>query len=179
MLDLCVDTNAGKVLASSDVVLALQWPTRGAPPVPAIAAMAAGRAVVVFDTAETADWPALDPQTWRERQPFDPDPAICVSVDLRDEEHSLMLAVRRLASDLALRQRLAAAGEAYWREHHAPQRVVPLFEQILQETVTATTPPRPPGWPAHLDADGTTRAREILSELGVSVDFLSDAPPLS
>src|SRR5262245_26578716 len=164
-LDLSVDTDARNVLTASDVVLALRWPTRGAPPVQAIAGMAAGRAVVVFDTVETADWPALDPQTWRERRWFGSDAPICVSLDLRDEEHSLMLTMRRLAADRALRERLAAAGHAYWRDRHAPERAVPLFDTVLQETATATPPPRPPGWPAHLDADGSTRVREILSEM--------------
>jgi hypothetical protein len=134
--------------------------------------MAAGRAVVVFDTAETADWPSLDPQTWRERQSFGSPPPICVGLDLRDEEHSLMVAMRRLAADVPLRERLAAAGETYWREHHAPERVVPLFDRILEETSTTGPPPRPPGWPAHLDADGSARAREILNEMGASVDIV-------
>ena len=83
-----------------------------------------------------------------------------------------MVAMRRLAADIPLRERLAAAGEAYWRAHHAPERVVPLFDQILQETSTTTPPPRPSGWPAHLDADGSARAREVLSEIGVMVDIL-------
>src|SRR5712691_7901824 len=171
-IDLYVDADARQVLARSDVVLALQWPTLGAPLVPAIAGMAAGRAVVVFDTAETADWPSLDPQTWRERTSFGSAPPICVSLDLRDEEHSLMVAMRRLAADIPLRERLAAAGEAYWREHHAPERVVPLFDRILQETSATMPLPRPSGWPAHLEADGSTRLREILSEIGVTVDIL-------
>lgn len=171
-LELCVDADARQVLALSDVLLALQWPTMGAPLVPAIAGMAARRAVVVFDTAETADWPSLDPQTWRERRSFGSAPPICVSLDLRDEEHSLMVAIRRLAADIPLRERLAAAGDAYWREHHAPERVMPLFDQILQETSTTTPPPRPSGWPAHLEADGSTRLREILEEIGVGVDIL-------
>ena len=83
-----------------------------------------------------------------------------------------MLTMRRLSADAALRQRLAAAGETYWREHHAPGRVVPLFEKVLQETATAMPPPRPTGWPAHLDANGSNRAREILSGMEVTVDFL-------
>ena len=171
-IDLYVDADARQVLALSDVVLALQWPTMGAPLVPAIAGMAAGRAVVVFDTAETADWPSLDPQTWRERRGFGSARPICVSLDLRDEEHSLMLAMRRLAADIPLRERLAAAGEASWREQHAPERVVPLFDRILQETSTTMPLPRPSGWPAHLDADGTARAHEILREIGATVDIL-------
>ena len=171
-IDLHVEADARQVLAMSDVLVALQWPAPGAPLVQAIAGMAAARVVVVFDTAETADWPSLDPQTWHERGLFGSAPPICVSLDLRDEEHSLMVAMRRLGADVALRQRLAAAGEAYWREHHAPERVAPMFDQVLREASTIMAPPRPPGWPAHLDADGTARLRELLDEIGVTVDFL-------
>jgi hypothetical protein len=128
--------------------------------------------VVVFDTTETADWPSLDPQTWRERRSMTADPPVCVSVDLRDEEHSLLLAVRRLTADAPLRHRLGAAGEAWWREHHAPGRVVASFGRLLEEARTTPPPPQPPGWPAHLRADGTARAREILSALDVTVDTL-------
>ena len=169
--ELIVDADARHVLARSHVVLALQWPTLGAPLQPAIAGMAARRAVVVLDTIETADWPSLDPQTWRERRSIAADPPICVSLDLRDEEHSLMLAMRRLAADPPLGERLAAAGQVYWSGRHAPARVAPRFEQILLEASTAAPPPLPAGWPAHLRADGTTRAREILRDIGASVDI--------
>jgi hypothetical protein len=36
-----------------------------------------------------------------------------------------------------------------------------------------TPPPRPLNWPHHLAADGTQRARELLGEFGVTVDFLT------
>jgi hypothetical protein len=78
--------------------------------------MAAGKPVIVFETLVTAGWAALDPQTWQPRgfgrESADP---VAVSIDPRDEEHSLMLAIQRLSSDPGLRARLADAAQA-WRE---------------------------------------------------------------
>ena len=58
--------------------------------------MAAGKAVITIETEATAEWPAIDPQTWRPRGLAVNDAPIAVTVDPRDEEHSLMLAIRRL-----------------------------------------------------------------------------------
>jgi hypothetical protein len=79
--------------------------------------MSAHKPLIVLETTSTADWPALDPQTWQPRG-FTLDPPIVVSIDPRDEEHSLMLAIRRLSNDAALRQRLADAAYA-WATSHA------------------------------------------------------------
>ncbi|HVZ23505.1 MAG TPA: hypothetical protein VG871_20675, partial [Vicinamibacterales bacterium] len=90
-------------LAHCDVALALGWPPDGAAPSAALVAMAAGRPCIVFETGVTAVWPALDPQNWQPRDPFPAAPPAVVSLDPRDEEHSLMLALRRLSADAALR----------------------------------------------------------------------------
>jgi hypothetical protein len=158
-------------LHAADVVMALHWPTNGNPLADAIAVMASRRASVVFDTLETADWPSLDPQTWQPRAGGSDRP-ICVSIDLRDEEHSLMLTMRRLAADGELRRALGEAAHAWWRREATVERASAAFESLLEEAVSLPPPPRPVDWPAHLTADGTERAREMLAELGVSVDFL-------
>jgi hypothetical protein len=74
--------------------------------------MAARKPVIVLETTTTAEWPALDPQTWRPRG-FSSDPPIVVSLDPRDEEHSLVLAIQRLSTDAALRWRLGDAAHAW------------------------------------------------------------------
>jgi hypothetical protein len=79
--------------------------------------MAARKPLIVLETTSTADWPALDPQTWQPRG-FGTDAPIVVSLDPRDEEHSLVLAIQRLSKDAALRVRLASAA------HEWSQRVV-------------------------------------------------------
>lgn len=159
-----------RVIQRADVVLTLQWPGFGTPHTLALAAMSCGKPVVVLETDASADWPVLDPQTWHPRG-FGAAAPIGVSIDLRDEEHSLMLAVRRLAADAALRARLGEAGRAWWRAHATVDRAVQAWRPILREAAALDRPPRPANWPAHLDADGAERAREILREFGVTVDL--------
>jgi hypothetical protein len=83
-----------------------------------------------------------------------------------------MLAIRRLATDAALRERLGRAGNEWWRANATPAHAAEAWESVLAEAATANAPPRPADWPPHLDADGTERARELLGEIGVTVDFL-------
>jgi len=159
-----------RVLHDADVVVALTWPSVGEPQTLALAAMAAGKPVIAGETGLTADWPALNPQTWQPR-PFTPGTPIAVSIDLRDEEHSLAVAMRRLSLDHALRARLGDAARTWWRTHATARVAADAWERILREAVPVDRPPRPADWPAHLHADGTERARAMLEELGVSVDL--------
>ena len=108
------DGTLDRALQEADVIVSLAWPAPGDGHTPALAAMAARKPVIVLETTLTAEWPALDPQTWGPRG-FTSDAPIVVSLDPRDEEHSLVLAIQRLASDASLRTRLAEAAYA-WRE---------------------------------------------------------------
>ena len=148
------------------VVEALRWPPDGAALTSALAGFAAARAVIVFDSPETADWPSLDPQSWRRRSPAEP---ICVTIDPRDEAHSLGLARRRLAADPALRTRLGAAARAWWRGHATVEAAAARFDTILEEARTLPDPPAA----AQAD-DGTAKARRILREFGTSNNELLD-----
>src|SRR5207253_1901731 len=60
------DTDAN-LLAGSDVVIAPGWPPFHHAATAVLAAMASGKAVVTMEMDTTAEWPALDPQTWRPR----------------------------------------------------------------------------------------------------------------
>ena len=160
--------------AAHDAIVALEWPPRPEAPAAALFAMAAGVPAIVYEVSVTAGWPALDPQTWRSRDPNNDTP-IVISLDPRDDEHSLMLAIRRLADDSELRARIGGAARAW---SHAcgdtVARAADAWERILAEAATVEPPPRPTDWPAHLTGDGTGRARELLAQMGVSVDFLGD-----
>jgi hypothetical protein len=169
-IELMDDAPTERVLDEADVVLALSWP-QADEPMPAIAAMAARRAVVVLETERTAGWPALDPQTWQPRG-WCKDPPVVVTIDPRDEEHSLVLAIQRLAADATLRHELGTAAHEWAHRHAARADAIAAWRSILAEALTLAPPPTPPNWPAHLRADGTERARQILGELGTSVDFL-------
>jgi hypothetical protein len=140
------------------IVNALRWPPDGAALTYAMAGLAAGRAVIVFDGPDTADWPSLDPQNWEPRGPGDP---ICVGIDPRDERHSLALALRRLESDAALRERLGAAATAWWRQHATVRMAADRFELLLEEATSISPPPV-----AGID-DGSRLAESILHTLGV------------
>jgi hypothetical protein len=162
--------SADSVLKKADILVAITWPPADELTT-ALAGMAAGQAVIVLETEATAGWPALDPQTWQPRG-WSGQPPIVVSIDPRDEEHSLSLALRRLASDATLRATLGSAAHDWWRHHSTLDHAVEAWGAILADAATATPPARPEGWPRHLTADGTERAREILAEFSATVDFL-------
>jgi hypothetical protein len=121
-----------------------------------------------LDTSETADWPSLDPQNWEPRAPLEragiqsARHPICVSIDPRDEAHSLRLARRRLEDDAALRARLGEAARAWWRAHATVDVATERFEALLEE---ARHVPDPPG--ARTAGDWTGTARRLLSEMGL------------
>ena len=134
--------------------------------------MLRGLLMLAVATVLTAGWPALDPQTWQPRG-WTGQPPIVVSIDPRDEEHSLALALRRLATDAQLRESLGAAAHEWWRQHATLDHAVQAWRSILAEAITVTPSPRPSNWPRHLTANGTERARDLLAEFGATVDFLA------
>jgi hypothetical protein len=129
---LLTEPSPERVLLGSDILCALGWPWFGEPLAEALAGMAAQRAVVVLETAGSADWPALDPQTWRPRGETVRSP-IAVSVDPLDEEHSLTLTVTRLVTDAPLRQRLGEAAFDWWSTHATPAHAADDWERLLHE----------------------------------------------
>jgi len=159
-------------LSAADVVIATQWPTFGRPLTAALSGFAAGRVVIVAETASTAHWPSLDPQTWQPRSLSiglgGSEAPIAISIDPRDEEHSLMLALVRLANDAVLRASLGGAARAWWEQHATVARAVDAWRALLDDARTLPVPPRPTGWPAHLDADGSSLATAILDEFGLA-----------
>jgi hypothetical protein len=169
-LDLMPDAAPDRILDGADVIIVMSWPPTD-DPTPILAAMATGKAVVAFETEMTAGWPALDPQTWQPRG-WTGDRPILVTIDPRDEEHSLSLALRRLTSDPALRHALGTTAHEWWRQHATVDHAARAWQAILDEAASLMPPQRPDGWPSHLTADGTERARAILGEFAASVDFL-------
>lgn len=160
------------VIPQSDVLLALEWPPTGRALTGALYSLAAAKPVVVFEGNATADWPAFDPQTWQPRGVGN-SPPIAVSIDPRDEEHSLVLAIRRLATDAMLREQLGTTARGWWREHGTVARAAKAWRRVLDEARSMPAPPRPADWPRHFSDDGTALVRKILSELGVTLDILS------
>jgi hypothetical protein len=162
-----VEGDPFEVIARSDLVLALTWPSGGESLAPALAAMAAGKPVVVYEVEATAGWPALDPQTWRPRGPSPTGLPVVVSIDVRDEAHSLLLVLRRLGADAALRDQLGAAAHSWWREHGTIEGAAREWERLI--AAAAAGAPAVASAPA---ADGTRQARDLLAPFGISVEAL-------
>lgn len=172
---LLIDTPE-RVVRGADVLLTLDWSDSGYSHTVALAAMACGKAVVVPETEPFADWPMLDPQTWRPRPPDLAQP-IGVSIDPRDEERSLTLTLQRLAADAALRGWLGERARAWWQAHASIERVAAAWRDVLRDAAGLGRLEPPDNWPAHLQADGTDRAREILEGFGVTVDLFRTRRP--
>jgi hypothetical protein len=141
---------ADPALPACDVLLALACPRPEHAVVPALAGMAVGKPVVVLETAITADWPVLNPQTWQPRGLGSGAAPIAVSIDVLDQEHSLMVAMRRLAADAELRAQLATAAQTWWRIHATLDRAVDAWLLTLEEAMTVAPLPYPTNWPRHL-----------------------------
>jgi hypothetical protein len=161
---------AERIMAEADVIVSLDWPGFGKAQTLALAAMGCGKPVVMLETDAASDWPVVDPQTWQ-RRGLSTVPPVGVSLDLRDEEHSLMLAIRRLAADEGLRRALGEGGRAWWAAHATSAHAAEPWLHVLNEAARLERPPRSADWPAHLNLDGTERAREVLAEFGAGVDF--------
>jgi hypothetical protein len=150
-----------------EILLSLDWPSAGSSFSEALAGFAAGRAVVVFDCTETADWPSINPQDWQPRFVLPPAAPMCVSIDARDEAHSRRLVIRRLTHDAPLRSRLGAAAQTWWRANATVDRAATSFDDVLEEAGSTPPPSRPPNWPSHAADDSTTLARALLRPFGI------------
>jgi hypothetical protein len=152
------------------IVVATRWPLDGRPLVSAFRAFAESCAVVVADSYATAGWPTLDPQTWQVRGTESRHP-IAVSIDPRDEEHSLVLALRRLATDAALCEELGRSARAWWQTHATLEHAVTSWNAALRQGAEHSPPNRPADWPAHLGADGSSLTRQQLDAFGLDLPW--------
>jgi glycosyltransferase involved in cell wall biosynthesis len=157
-------------VAACDVSLNLRWPTAREMSGPWLRALAAGLPTVMIDLAHLADVPSLDPRTWRVRPGSrTPDPeAVTVAIDLRDEGHSLRLAMRRLASDAALRGKIGAAGRRYWEREHSLRRMLEDYRRVI--AAAAVRPAPAVALPVHLRNNGDHLLNRLLGEIGVAAD---------
>jgi hypothetical protein len=161
------ETADGAIHSDADVVIALD-PVDGAGDLtPALAAMAQGKVVVVFEREATAMWPALDPQTWRGRNPVVADEPVVVSIDPRDELHSLVITLRRLSQDPVQRAALGRGARRWWLAGFTPAHAAEAWTKVLQEAVSLTPPDRPADWPAHLKMEGSELMREVEKEFSL------------
>lgn len=153
-------------LHAADICACLRWPTNRETSASWLRCIAAGRATIITDLVHLGDLPTLDPRGWRllsarreARQP------IAVSIDPLDEEHSLQLALERLVTDRALRERLGRAARDWWYAHHQLEAMADAYEQAIAAAISAATPS--PALPRHLVEDGTSRLDALAREFEV------------
>jgi len=154
-------------IAACDVSLNLRWPTAREMSGPWLRALAGGRPTITIDLAHLADVPSLDPRTWQVnslaiRDTIEP---VCVAIDILDENHSLRLAMRRLATDGELRASLGAAGRRYWEREHSMPRMLEDYERILADA--AGRPAPRVTLPEHLVTNGDRLLKQVLGEFSV------------
>lgn len=174
------DASSSTWLASIDVAVCLRWPTGGETSASLLRCLAAGRATITTDLVHTGDVPSLDPRTWLVQHtrtdagamthaPTWRD-AVTVAIDVLDEEHSLALAMVRLARDRELRGVLSANASAHWRAHHTLEAMQAGYDAALARLHDMRPRPRRPR-PAHLDANGLQGVRAVQRAFGVDVGF--------
>ncbi len=169
------DDQVPDYIQTMDVCLCMRWPSFHEPSSSWLQCLSASKATIITDLAHNIDIPALDPRTWRpqletvitshEIQP------ICVSIDLTDEEHSLRLAMWRLASDRKLRMQLGQRARNYWEKHHRLEYMTADYVRVLKQGFNQR-PVQFEQLPSHLRSDGTELVRELLNEMDTTVDIL-------
>ena len=176
-------------LAACDVSLNLRWPTARETSGPWLRALAMALPTVITDLAHLGDVPSLDPRTWtrhegqgargeergaagtQEMRSSLPDPRssqpVCVAIDILDEDHSLRLAMRRLAADGELRAHLGRAAREWWTREHAPAVMVDDYACVMEEAA-ARPDPAPAGLPAHVRYTGDAALARLSAPFGVA-----------
>ena len=155
-------------LAACDVSLNLRWPTAGETSGPWLRALAAGTATIITDLVHLADVPSLDPRTWTENTPLKPTESpkpVCVAIDILDEDHSLRLAMRRLAADADLRAQLAHAGQAWWGREHSVEVMADDYERVMKDAAARPDPGLT--LPAHMRDTGGRKLQALLAPFGI------------
>jgi glycosyltransferase involved in cell wall biosynthesis len=157
-------------LAAVDVVSSLRFPSAGETSASWLRALAAGRPTIVTDLAQLADVPTIDPRSRtvvHARPTRAPQAPVAVSIDILDEVHSLVLALKQLASDPSLRRTLAANAREYWQAHHRVEHMVDSYQHAISRSSARPAPKVV--LPAHLRSDGFEHARELAASVGAAL----------
>lgn len=186
------DRDLDDYIACADACLCMRWPSSGETSASWLRCLAGGRATIVTDLHHTIDVPALVTRgTWTPSPSVQLDKIapieknasaatgrpsglpLCVSIDIMDEENSLQVAMERLARDRALRRDLGNRAKSFWAAHHTLKHMQADYLRVISlalDSPTGVTPPLP-----HLRPDGLETARDILKDMGMSVDILGSS----
>lgn len=173
-------------LTAADVCLCMRWPSGHETSAAWLRCLAAGRPTVITDLVHTIDIPALEPRTWTllhapsipsdESAWFVPPEPACVSIDIVDEDHSLRLAMRRLATDARLRAALGRNARKLWMERFTLDRMVAGYRSAIEAAgavppADSATSTRLPG---HFFTDGTEHAAGLLRQMELPESRISE-----
>jgi hypothetical protein len=120
---------------------------------------------VIVDLAHLADLPSLDPRTWQPHRGAPAGAPVCIAIDILDEDHSLGLAMRRLATQPALRERLGRAAAAYWDREHAPALMAEDYRRLVWRALREHVPRHT--LPSHLREDGGRVLEQVSAQFGL------------
>ena len=170
------DTEIDDYLAASDVCLCLRWPTSRETSASWLRCLAAGKPTISTDLVHTVDMPTIDPRDWSVLAwPKAGAEPVGVSIDILDEDHSLTLAIRRLATDDALRAALGSNARALWAERFRLESMVTRYEEAIARAVDTAVPEGRATLPPHLVSTGTEHAESLVKEICGSEYHLRDA----
>jgi glycosyltransferase involved in cell wall biosynthesis len=178
LTDYVTDSDLDRHIAEADVCLCQRWPTSRETSASWLRCLAAGKPTIIDDLVHLVDVPALDPRTWLLNSTTPAAEPVAVSIDILDEQHSLELAMRKLALDGDLRARLGRAARELWAAQHRLDHMVADYNRVLAE-VQATTDPAGARERAsrsmlsrlpHLRADHTGLVRDTLANFGIDLD---------
>ncbi len=161
------DETIGEYLTAADACLCLRWPTALESSASWLQCLSAARATVITDLAHLVDIPTLDPRSWR--APHASADPVAIAIDLLDEDESLRVAMRALADDGGLRERLGRAGHAYWSAHHTLEVMAGDYERLIAHAA-ARPAPVITDLPAHFTNDYSAKARAITDRFGITLD---------
>ncbi|MEO6236640.1 MAG: glycosyltransferase family 4 protein [Vicinamibacterales bacterium] len=154
-------------IAACDATLNLRWPTARETSGPWLQALAAGRPTVITDLVHLSDVPSLDPRSWAVNGSGTARDAtaVCIAIDLMDEDHSLRLAMRRLAADAELRDSLGRTAQAWWTRQHSPEGMADDYESVLRQAAQRSDPHVQ--LPPHMRNRGDRTVQSLLAPFGV------------
>jgi hypothetical protein len=140
------DDRFDRLIAAVDVTINLRWPTARETSGPWLRALAAARPSITTALTHLTHVPALDPRSWTAWPGTGEASPITVAVDILDEEHSLRLAMDRLATDSPLGAALGRAARDYWMREHSLDRMVSDYVRVIgrASSIAATSRPLPP-----------------------------------
>ena len=189
------DEEIDDYLEASDVCLCMRWPTSRETSASWLRCLAAGKPTISTDLVHTADVPTIDPRDWsvlaglkagttnagkgatNEEETLDDAKPVGVSIDILDEDHSLKLAMRRLATDAQLRAALGANARALWTARFGLERMAAKYHDVIAHTLSDKVHPaaRRSSLPLHLRSTGMEHAASLVKETLGSEYHLRDA----